>query len=155
MLKIRLTRTGKKHDPHYRIIVIEARTKRDGRAVEYIGYCNPRSKEVKLKVERAKYWLSVGAQPTSTVIGILAKHKLIKPLPRPDRPPKKPKKELKKEKAQESKKEEPTAKKKSEKKEKSPKKTTKKEKKEVSKKKQGKKQESKEKTSKEKKGSRK
>lgn len=98
MLKIRLTRIGKKHEPHYRIVVIPARTKREGKAIENIGYYNPRSKDLKLKVERAKYWLSVGAQPTDTARSFLAKHKLIVPLPKPDRPPRKPKKELKKEK---------------------------------------------------------
>lgn len=103
MVKIRLTRIGKKNEPHFRIVVIPSRTKRDSKAIEYLGYYNPRTKEIKLNVERAKYWLSIGAQPTDTVIGFLAKHKLVKPLPRPDRPPKKPKKELKKEKAEETK----------------------------------------------------
>ncbi|MFC1780090.1 30S ribosomal protein S16 [Patescibacteria group bacterium] len=126
MLKIRLTRTGKKHDPHYRIIVMPARTKRDGRAVEYIGYYNPRSKEIKLKVERAKHWLSVGAQPTDTVRSILVKHKLLKQLPRPKREPKKPKKEMKKEAAGKDEKTEPKKKPKQEKK---PKKESKKNKK--------------------------
>jgi small subunit ribosomal protein S16 len=97
MLKIRLTRIGKRNDPHFRIVVIPSRAKRDGKVIEYIGYLNPKNKEVKLNVKRAKYWLSVGAKPTDTVIGILAKHKLAKPLPRPDRPPKKKKKEIKKE----------------------------------------------------------
>ena len=95
MLKIRLKRIGKKHDPQYRIIIIPARTKRDGRAVEYIGYYNPISKEIKLKVERAKYWLSTGAQPTDTVRSILVKHKLLKKRDYPKRPPRKPKKDLK------------------------------------------------------------
>lgn len=103
MLKIRLTRKGKKHDPQYRIVVIEARTKRDGKAVEHLGYYNPRQKKVTLNKERAKYWLSVGAQPTDTVISILAKHKLTKQKERPDRPPLKPKKELKEEKKGEKK----------------------------------------------------
>ena len=114
MLKIRLKRAGKKHAPHYKIIVIPARTKRDGRAVEYIGYHNPISKETKVDLERAKYWLSVGAQPTGTVHSILAKHKLLEPLPRPDREPLKPKKET--EKSKEEKKTVPQEKKKEEKK---------------------------------------
>lgn len=95
MLKIRLKRIGKKHDPQYRIIIIPARTKRDGKAVEYIGYYNPIRKEIKLKVERAKYWLSIGAQPTNTVRRILVKQKLLKQKIYPKRPPKKSKKALK------------------------------------------------------------
>jgi len=98
MLKIRLKRIGKKHVPHYRIVVIPARTKRGGKSVEQLGYYNPKSKKISLKVERAKHWLSVGAQPTDTVRSILAKHKLVQPKIRPKRPPKKPKKELKKQK---------------------------------------------------------
>jgi small subunit ribosomal protein S16 len=93
MLKIRLTRLGKKHDPHYRIIVTEARSKRDGKAIEYLGHYDPRSKELKLDIDRAKYWLSVGAKPTETVHSMLAKKKLLKPLKRAKRAPKKPKKE--------------------------------------------------------------
>lgn len=98
MLKIRLKRIGRKGEPHYRIVVIPARTKRDGKAIEYIGYYNPHLKETKLNKERAKYWLSVGAQPTDTLRSILAKFKLVEKPQRPDRPPKKPKKELKGEK---------------------------------------------------------
>ncbi len=93
MLKIRLKRIGKKNDPQYRIVVIPARSKRDGRAIEYLGYHNPRKKETKLDIKRAEYWLSVGAQPTETARSILVKHKLAKQQPRPKRPPKKPKKE--------------------------------------------------------------
>lgn len=81
MLKIRLTRTGKKNQAHYRIVVIPARTKRDGKSIEEIGYYNPREKKTDLNVERAKHWLSVGAQPTRTVQSILAKHKLMEKPP--------------------------------------------------------------------------
>ena len=93
MLKIRLKRLGKKHDPHYRIVIMPARSKRDGKAVEYIGYYNPRTKEINLKKERAEYWLSVGAQPTETVHSILAKHKLVERKPLKKEPVKKSKKE--------------------------------------------------------------
>jgi len=79
MLKIKLTRIGKKHEPHYRIIVIPERAKREGKAVEQLGYYNPRTKELTLKSERIQYWLSVGAQPTHTVHDLLARQKLIKP----------------------------------------------------------------------------
>ncbi|MFW5702656.1 MAG: 30S ribosomal protein S16 [Candidatus Dojkabacteria bacterium] len=80
MVKLRLTRTGKKHEPHYRLIAISARTKRDGEAIEYLGYYNPRSNPstVDFNIERVKYWLSVGAQPTETVKGLLVKEKVLK-----------------------------------------------------------------------------
>lgn len=93
MLKIRLKRTGKRNDPHYRIVVMPARSKRDGKAVEYIGYYNPRTKEINLKAHRAKHWISVGAQPTATVKSILMKEKVIKKEKWIERPAKKPKKE--------------------------------------------------------------
>ena len=97
MVKISLTRIGKRNQPHYRIVVRPARSKRDGKALEYIGYYNPRSNPttVTLDLERAKYWLSVGAQPTDTVRDMLIKEKL---LPEYKQPGEKSKKALKKEK---------------------------------------------------------
>ncbi len=79
MVKIRLTRTGKKGEPHYRVIVINTREKRESKAIEYLGYYNPRSNPSKFEVdvERIKYWLSVGAQPTETVARFLSKQKLF------------------------------------------------------------------------------
>lgn len=88
-------RIGKRNDPHYRIVVMPARSKRDGKAVEHIGHFNPRSKKIGLDLERAKYWLSVGAQPTDTIRSILIKHKLLEKKPRVERPALKPKKERK------------------------------------------------------------
>ncbi len=78
MVKIRLMRMGKKGSPHYRIIAIQAREKRESRAIEYLGFYNPISKEKKLDKKRIKYWLSVGAQPTQTVAYLLAKEGLMK-----------------------------------------------------------------------------
>lgn len=80
MVKIRLTRRGKKGQPHYRIIAISARTKREGEALEYLGYLNPQTKPptIKLEEDRIKYWLSQGAQPTDSVKNILIRNKLIK-----------------------------------------------------------------------------
>jgi len=79
MVKIRLTRTGKKHAPHYRLIAIQARTKRDGEALEYLGYYNPRTtpSTVKLKQDRIKYWINNGAQPTDTVKRLLVNAGII------------------------------------------------------------------------------
>jgi len=82
MLKIRLKRTGKSGQPHYRIVVSEASKPRDGETVEEIGYYNPRTKPATFNVEkeRAKYWLSKGAQPTDTVAQYFVKESLLKEL---------------------------------------------------------------------------
>lgn len=67
MLKIRLSRTGKKHEPHYRIVVSEARSKRDGKQVDKIGHWHP--KEEKLVIDKKAFadWVGKGAQPTEAV----------------------------------------------------------------------------------------
>jgi small subunit ribosomal protein S16 len=71
--KIKLMRLGKMREPHYRIVVADARTKRDGRSIETIGEYHPKSDPSIIKVdgERAAYWLGVGAQPTAAVTAIL------------------------------------------------------------------------------------
>ena len=71
--KIKLMRLGKMREPHYRIVVADARTKRDGRSIETIGEYHPKSDPsiIKLDSERASYWLGVGAQPTEAVAAIL------------------------------------------------------------------------------------
>ena len=72
-VKIKLKRMGKIHAPFYRIVVADARTKRDGRAIEEIGKYHPKSEPsfIEVSSERAQYWLSVGAQPTEPVRRIL------------------------------------------------------------------------------------
>jgi small subunit ribosomal protein S16 len=72
-VKIRLTRTGKKKQPSYRVVVADARSPRDGRYIEQIGRYHPLSdpSEVVIDNERAAYWLSVGAQPTEAVAKLL------------------------------------------------------------------------------------
>ena len=72
-VKIRLKRMGKIRAPHYRIVVADSRTKRDGRAIEEIGKYHPTHEPSLIEVdsERVKYWLSVGAQPTEQVLAIL------------------------------------------------------------------------------------
>jgi small subunit ribosomal protein S16 len=72
-VKIRLKRFGKMRAPHYRIVIMDSRTKRDGRAIEEIGLYHPVENPSYIKVdsERAQYWLSVGAQPTEQVLAIL------------------------------------------------------------------------------------
>ncbi|RRD46260.1 30S ribosomal protein S16 [Tessaracoccus sp. OH4464_COT-324] len=70
--KIRLKRMGKIRSPHYRIVVMDARKKRDGQAIEEIGIYHPKNDPSVIRVnsERAQYWLSVGAQPTEAVVAI-------------------------------------------------------------------------------------
>ncbi len=72
-VKIRLKRLGKIRSPHYRIVVMDSRNKRDGRAIEEIGKYHPKNDPSVISVdsERAQYWLSVGAQPTEAVVAIL------------------------------------------------------------------------------------
>lgn len=79
MLKIRLRRMGKKKQPTYRIVVAEARAPRDGAFVDVIGHYNPRTepRTIVLDQEKAKKWLSNGAQPTETVARMLYREGLI------------------------------------------------------------------------------
>ena len=73
--KIKLMRLGKMRAPYYRIVVADARTKRDGRAIEYVGIYHPKEEPslIQVKSERVQYWLSVGAQPSEAVQRILEK----------------------------------------------------------------------------------
>ena len=75
MVKIRLRRMGAKKAPYYRIVVADSRSPPDGRFIEEIGLYDPMADGEKIKVdmERAKYWISNGAQPTDTVRGLLKK----------------------------------------------------------------------------------
>jgi small subunit ribosomal protein S16 len=74
-VKIRLMRMGKIRNPQYRIVVADARTKRDGRAIEYVGIYHPKEHPslIEVKSDRVQYWLSVGAQPSEPVQRILEK----------------------------------------------------------------------------------
>ena len=74
-VKIRLRRIGAKKAPFYRVVVADSRNPRDGRFIEEIGTYDPKGGDDKLKVdlERVKYWMSNGAQPTDTVRGLLNK----------------------------------------------------------------------------------
>jgi small subunit ribosomal protein S16 len=72
-VKIKLKRLGKIREPYYRIVIADARTKRDGRAIEEIGKYHPKQEPslIEINSERALYWLSVGAQPTDPVRHLL------------------------------------------------------------------------------------
>jgi len=79
VLKIRLNRTGARKKPSYRIVVAESTAPRDGKYIEIIGTYDPLTDPatVVLKEERAKHWLSVGAQPTERVVRLMAREGLM------------------------------------------------------------------------------
>lgn len=78
-VKIRLKRMGAKKKPFYRIVVADSRSPRDGRFIEEIGYYNPVSEPVDIKIndEKANKWLKDGAQPTDTVKALFKKQGII------------------------------------------------------------------------------
>ena len=73
MVRIRLRRMGFRNNPSYRVVVADARAPRDGRFIETLGHYNPKSqpKVLEIKGDRARYWISVGAQPSETVVRLL------------------------------------------------------------------------------------
>ena len=75
MVKIRLRRMGAKKAPFYRIVVADSHFPRDGRFIEEIGTYDPLANpaSIQIDMERAKYWIATGAQPTDTVRGLLKK----------------------------------------------------------------------------------
>ncbi len=82
-VRLRLMRTGRRRAPSYRIVAADSRKRRDGRFLEILGHYNPRTQpdpEISIKEDRARYWLSVGAQPSETVRSLLRKVGLLKKL---------------------------------------------------------------------------
>jgi len=74
MVVMRLKRMGRRHRPFYRLNVMDQRSPRDGRVIEELGWFDPiapEEKQLNLKIDRIDYWLSVGAQPSDTVKGLL------------------------------------------------------------------------------------
>jgi len=78
MLAIKLKKIGKKHQPSFRLVVTEKRSKLVGRYIEDLGWLDPKSKEFKVNAERVNYWIKVGAQPTDTVHNLLVRAEAIK-----------------------------------------------------------------------------
>lgn len=78
-VRIRLRRMGAKKRPFYRIVVADSRSPRDGRVIEELGYYNPVSQPVDIKVdaEKTKKWLATGAQPSDTVKSLLKSQGII------------------------------------------------------------------------------
>ena len=88
-VKIRLKRIGKKFSPVYRVVVLDARKKRDGRVIEEIGLYDPMQEPslIRISSERVRYWLGVGAQPSNTVHNLLritGDYQAFKGLPVPE-----------------------------------------------------------------------
>eukprot|EP00051_Salpingoeca_urceolata_P027887 m.483743 g.483743 ORF g.483743 m.483743 type:complete len:107 (-) comp23067_c0_seq1:249-569(-) len=87
VVRIRLARFGAKHAAFFRIVVANARSPRDGRHIERVGGYNPKPthdnhKLVTLNVDRIKYWLSVGAQPSEPVARLLGMAGILPPVPK-------------------------------------------------------------------------
>ena len=78
-VRIRLRRMGAKKAPFYRIVVADSRFPRDGRFIEEIGFYDPTKEpaEVKIDADKAKQWISTGAQPTDTVRALLKKNNIV------------------------------------------------------------------------------
>ena len=77
MVKLRLARFGGKKDAFYRIVATDSRMPRDGRCLEQIGWYDPmvNANDLKMDLGRIDYWLSVGAQPSDTVKGLIARYR--------------------------------------------------------------------------------
>ena len=75
MVRLRLTRMGAKKRPFYRIVAADARSPRDGRCIEQLGYYDPMKDPIDLKIdlERVDYWLGTGAQPSDTVRNLIGR----------------------------------------------------------------------------------
>lgn len=74
-LKLRLTRSGSKKRPFYRIVAMDSQTRRDGRALEYLGHYNPMvdPAQIDINMDKVKVWIDRGAQPSETVRALLRK----------------------------------------------------------------------------------
>ena len=79
-VKMRLKRVGAKKQPSYRVVIADSRSPRDGRFIEQIGFYNPLSNPVDIRIdaEKAQKWLACGAQPTETAKSLLKKTEILK-----------------------------------------------------------------------------
>lgn len=89
MLAIKFRRIGRKHQPSFRVVVTEKRSKLQGKYVEDLGWMNPLRHEYKINQERALHWIKAGAQPTDTVHNLFVKSGIVAG-------PKRPKHKMKK-----------------------------------------------------------
>ena len=77
MLRLRLKRTGRKRSPSYRLVIMEQKTRRDGRPIEEVGYYNPITKKLLFNANKIIYWLNVGVKPSETVYNLLKKSNIL------------------------------------------------------------------------------
>ena len=77
MLKLRLKRIGRKRYPSYRLVIMENKSRRDGRPVDEVGYYDPIAKKYKFDTDKIKKWLSYGVKPTETVFNLLKKAEIV------------------------------------------------------------------------------
>jgi len=77
MLKLRLKRIGRKKSPFYRLVIMENQNRRNGHAIEEVGYYNPITKEFRFNENKVLKWLNYGSIPTQTVLDLLIKFKII------------------------------------------------------------------------------
>jgi small subunit ribosomal protein S16 len=77
MLKLRLKKMGRKRQPSYRLVIMETHNRRDGRAIDEVGYYNPITKESSFNSEKIVKWLQDGVKPTDTVKELLKKAKIL------------------------------------------------------------------------------
>ena len=77
MLKLRLKRIGRKRSPSYRLVIMENKSRRDGRPVDEVGYYDPIAKKYKFDTDKIKKWLSYGVKPTETVFNLLKKAEIV------------------------------------------------------------------------------
>ena len=77
MLKLRLKRIGRKRQPSYRLVIMENKSRRDGRPIDEVGYYNPITKQFKCDIDKIIKWLKIGVKPTNTVLNLLKKANLI------------------------------------------------------------------------------
>lgn len=77
MLKLRLKRIGRKHDPSFRVVITESTVSPKGKYLEAVGFYNSNLKQIKLDADRIKYWLSQGVQPTDGVHNLLVKEGIL------------------------------------------------------------------------------
>ena len=87
MVRVRLKRTGARNAACFRVVVMDQRSSRDGKAIEELGYYDPISKQEKVNLERADYWKSVGAQFSETVTDIVERVRAGKSLKDRERKP--------------------------------------------------------------------
>ena len=77
MLKLRLKRIGRKRYPSYRLVIMESKSRRNGRPVDEVGYYDPIAKKYKFDINKIQKWLSYGVKPTETVLNLLKKAEII------------------------------------------------------------------------------